>query len=250
MINKLKVFINRFLSPEAFIEVGAELRSKVIIITGASSGIGKATAELLRKKGATLVLVSRHVEKTAKMTKNKRQLILIADVVSESDCQKVVKATLEKFGRIDCLINNAGLFIDKSLEKTTLLDFKKIIDTNLIGMFNMSRLVVATMKKQKSGTIINIGSKISHNTNVAPNKVAYATSKYAVEGFSFSLNKELKTFGIRVCCLMPGTVATFVSRKGRQFMSPYDVARLVKIIIESDKIDFESIVFKSINQNI
>lgn len=250
MINKFKKLLNNLFSPEAFVETGNDLDTKVIIITGASRGIGKATAELLEKKGATLVLVSRQVEKIATTPKNKRVLTFSADVVSEIDCQKVIDTTLEKFGRIDCLINNAGAFIDKSLDKTTLSDFRKIIDTNLIGMFNMSRLVIPVMKRQKSGTIINIGSKISHNTNIAPNKVTYATSKYAVEGFSFALNKELKTFGIRVCCLMPGTVATFVSRKGRQFMSPYDVAQLVKIVVESDKIDFESIVFKSINQNI
>jgi len=106
------------------------------------------------------------------------------------------------------------------------------------------------MKKQKSGTIINIGSKISRNSKVEAKKTLYTLTKYAVEGFSFALNRELRPFGIRVVCLMPGTVNTFFSRKYKDFMSTYDVAEIVNFIIKMDQVDFESVVFKSKRQDI
>ena len=250
MINKIKSWLNTLFSPQAFLEPSEDMGLMVVIITGASKGIGKAVAELLYKKGANLVLVSRNREAAPHFPDSKRIINVSADVSSEGDCQKIIDIALEKFGKIDCLINNAGMFIDKSIDRTTSYDFRKIIDVNLISVFNMTKKAIVVMKSQNRGTIINIGSKISHNTNVSPNKVAYATSKYAVEGFSFALNKELKGTGVRVTCLMPGTTTTFLSKKGKDYLSPYEVAQMVKIIIDMKHIDFESIVFKSINQNI
>ncbi len=238
--------VRKLFFPEPYIDNGNSLKNKVVIITGARRGIGLATAQLLRKKGAKLALISRKFESK----KLDGVLYIEADISIEEECRNAISLCIKNYGKIDCLINNAGTFIDKSLDQTTLEEFKKIFENNVFGMFNMTRLIVPFMKKQKMGTIINIGSKISHNSNVTPNKVTYATSKYAVEGFSFSLNKELKKFGIRVCCLMPGTVSTFISRLSKDYLSPFEVANLIKIIIESENIDFESIVFKSVRQNI
>lgn len=223
--------------PRPFIETTDTLAGKVIIVTGGTQGIGAATVNLLQKKGAVVIPLSRSSE-------------ISVDVTDFSSCQEAVKKVIEKFGRIDVLVNNAGMFLSKSLQSTSPKEFNQVMSVNLNGVFNMSKAVVTHMKDQKSGLIINIGSKISHNTNVSPNKVTYATSKYAVEGFSFALNRELKQFGIRVTCLMPATVATFVSRQASKYLSPYDVANLIKFVIDSEHIDFESIVFKSQKQDI
>ncbi len=226
-----------FLFPKPYIETSTDLAGKVVVITGGTKGIGAATAELLSKKGATVISLSRTSE-----TK--------VDVTNYSSCEKAIKTILEQHGHIDVVINNAGVFLSKSISDTTAKEFEQLMAVNVFGVFNVSKAVIEHMKSKKHGLIINIGSKISHNTNVTPNKVAYASSKYAVEGFSFALNKELKPHGIRVTCLMPGTVATFLSRKNGDYLSPYDVAHLIKMVIESENIDFESVVFKSVNQNI
>lgn len=222
------------------------LTSKVVVITGASRGIGKAIAEVLRSQNYNLVLVSRHISES----NTANSLSLQGDITSPPDCQKVITATLKKFGRIDVLINNAGVFLNKPLEKISLPEYQTLMNTNVLGAFLMTQGVIPHMKKQRTGLIVNIGSKISHNTNVSPNKVLYATSKHAIEGFSYSLSKELKPFGIRVTCLMPGTANTFLSLRSRQFLSPARIGEIVSFIIKSPDVDFESIVFKSVRQNI
>ena len=126
----------------------------------------------------------------------------------------------------------------------------KMITLNINSIFYMCKAILPFMKNQKSGFIINIGSKVSHNTNVAPHMVPYATTKYAVEGFSFALNKELKPFGIRVSCLMPGTANTVMTLKGKEYISPYSIGKVIAMMIASVDIDFESIIIKSKLQNI
>ncbi len=228
------------------------IKNEVVIITGASRGIGKALAEVLYKNGARLVLIARggFSQANSQEFDSKRVLLIKADITRQVDIKGVIRKTLKKFEKVDVLINNAGQFIDRPLEKTSAEEYESVIATNIKGTFLMAKAVIPYMKKQRDGLIVNVGSKISRNTNVSPNKVLYATSKYAVEGFSFALNKELKPFGIRVTCLMPGTVNTFASLKSRQYLSPYDVAELILMIIKFKNIDFESIVFKSKAQNI
>lgn len=229
------------------------LKGKKIVITGASRGIGKAIAEVLLSEGATVLLVSRtkiEIKKEFHKFDLNNIYSYVANVSFEKDVSSLVKYIKTTIGSVDVIINNAGQNIDKKLEDTTLNNFDDIINTNLKGTYLVCKSILPMLKRQRSGTIINIGSKISHNTNIKPNKVLYATSKYAIEGFSYALNKELKPFGIRVICLMPGTVNTFLSRDVNNYMSVYDVASVVMMIIKLEKIDFEGVVFKSINQNI
>ncbi len=229
------------------------LTRNVILITGASRGIGKAIAEQFLQENATVVLVSRNLEdlkKTFEKHKDEQMLLLEADISQEKDVKKIIQAVIQKYGKIDLLVNNAGIFSDKPLDQTTVEEFDRMITTNIKGVFLMTKEVIPHMKKVKNGLIVNIGSKISHNTNVTPNKVLYATTKYALEGFSFALHKELKEFGIRVTCLMPGTVNTFISLKGKDYMSPSDISQIIELLFRFKHIQFESIVFKSKFQDI
>jgi len=228
-----------------------ELKGLTIVIAGASGGIGKAMAELFYEKGANLVLVSRSIDRSVfKKWDQKRVLILKADLTKESGSLAVLKATKEKFNKVDVLINSVGMFLSKPLELCTSKEFDDILSTNVKSMFLLTCAFLPTFKKQKEGFIINIGSKISRNTNVAPHKVLYAMTKYAVEGFSFSLNKELKPFGVRVTCLMPGTINTFVSLKSGMYLDVKDISLLVSQLISLKNIDFEGVVFKSIRQDL
>lgn len=250
IINLIKKIVLRqdYVSPFSL-----DLKGKKIVITGANKGIGKAIAEVLLAEGATVLLVSRskiNIKKEFKKYDLNSIYNFVADVSVEDNVLALVKDIKTIFGSIDVVVNNAGQNIDMELETTTSANFDDIINTNLKGTYLVCRSVLPILKKQKSGTIINIGSKISHNTNIKPNKVLYATSKYAIEGFSFALNKELKSFGVRVVCLMPGTVNTFLSKDLDNYMSVYDVATVVMMVIKLENIDFEGMVFKSVKQNI
>ncbi len=231
----------------------AELNGKVVLITGASKGIGSSIFEELYQSGCKVAILARNTEKLNEVLhykKSENMLIIEGDVRNFADCVNAVQETVSHFGRLDVLINNAGTFIEKPIEETTREELTKIIETNLNGVIQTSIEASRIMKKQKSGTIINIGSKISHNTNIMPNKTLYAATKYGVEGFSFALNKELKTFGCRCVCLMPGTVNTFFSVQSGNYMPPQRVAQIVAQVIKFEDIDFEGIVFKSVNQEI
>ncbi len=232
------------------------LENKVVIITGASKGLGKAISEQLILEKCKVVLLGRddvedHKQDVEELrARSKDVLYLKCDVTEFDQCHTAIKKAIVTFGKIDVLINNAGVFNEKPLELVTESELNTILDVNLKGTIQMAHACTEVFKKQKYGTIINIGSKISHNTNILPNKTLYAATKYGVEGFSFALNKELKEFGCRVICLMPGTINTFLSLSADDFLQPSRVAQLVSMIIKFDDLDFEGIVVKSIKQNI
>ncbi len=253
MLKKIKQYISKeFIFPKVEIKNSDNLSDTVVLVTGASRGIGMATVETIFKNGGNVVAVSRNINKLREAFPEEHPniLLLSADITDEVDVKKVIETTLIKFGKIDVLINNTGVNTDKPLEEASIADFENITDTNIRSIFLMCKHVVPIMKKGMDGFIVNIGSKISHNTNISPNKVLYATTKYALEGFSYALNKELKPFGIRVSCLMPGTVNTFVSLHAKEYLSSYHVAEVISTMIRLSDIDFESVVIKSKYQNI
>ena len=171
MLSKLQSWLTSYLMPRPYIESNLVLSGKVVLVTGSSRGIGLATSDLLEKRGALIVRMNSTV-----------------DIVDASAIQTFVDKAIKQHGKIDAVINCAGVFIDKQLDKTTPAEFTKVLAVNVTGSFNIAHAIVPYMKKAGKGLIINLGSKISHNTNISPNKVTYATSKYAVEGFSFALN--------------------------------------------------------------
>lgn len=225
----------------------------VILITGTGKGLGFSIAEYFVERGASVIGLARN-NSGLQALKDKNPtsdlLVLEGDISHENDIKDMQKAIFKKYPKIDVLINNAGVNIHKPLEKLTSEDFESMVQTNIKGVFLMSQMVLPSMKKRKSGFIINVGSKISHNTNVKPNNVIYATTKYAIEGLSFALNKELKKFGVRVSCLMPGTLNTFFSLKSKEFLSTDHVAEFIGYMIKHKEVDFESVVIKSVKQNI
>lgn len=230
-----------------------ELKDKTVLITGANKGVGLEIFKELNKNSCKTAVFVRNKEKFLDAIKDEQTneyIVLEGDVRNFDQCAAAVSQTIEKFSKIDVLINNAGIFVEKPLEEVKKDELDAIIETNLTGVIQMSMAVAKYIKQQKSGTIVNIGSKISHNTQVAPNKSLYAATKYGVEGFSFALNRELKEYGARCICVMPGTISTFLSTKSGNYMAPQRVAQIIEQIIKFEDVDFEGLVFKSIHQDI
>lgn len=232
------VFIARtYVSPRS-----TDLTGKIVVITGSGGAVGSAITKVLTRANAQVV-------KMGSLFSHDPASIR-ADVTSEASVKASIHSIISRYGRIDVLINNAGVFSGKTLESVSIKDFDNVLSVNVKGPFLLSKFTIPHMKKQGSGLIVNIGSKISHNTHVTPGKVVYATSKYALEGFSFALGRELRQYGIRVSCLMPGTINTFFSRQSHNYLSPYDIGEIISFMIKFDQIDFESIVIKSLHQDI
>ena len=187
------------------------LENKVIVITGAGSGIGKETALLLAKEGAKVVVADVNEkggeETTADIKKNGGEAFFAKlDVTSREQSKQMVKTTLEKYGRIDVLINNAGIVQDAFLSKMTEEQWDKVINVNLKGVFNCTQAVVDVMMNQGKGVIINTSSIVGLNGNVG--QVNYAATKAGLIGMTKTLAKELGKKGIRVNAVAPGFIAT------------------------------------------
>lgn len=181
---------------------------KVALITGASRGIGRACAQVLAERGYKVAIHYRSGEDLAKQLKEKLpgSEIFKADVSVEDDCKALVKDVKSHFGRIDLLVNNAGISIDQVLAFAKPDDFAKILDVNLKSVFMMSKLVAKQMIKQKSGRIVNLSSVIGHTGNGGQSM--YAATKGGITAFSKSIAADLAPFGILVNCIAPGFIET------------------------------------------
>ncbi len=184
------------------------LAGKVCIVTGAGSGIGRASALLFAAEGAKLVVADVD-DDAARATVEAIGAAAVAehvDVADEADAAAVVAATVERFGRIDVLFNNAGISGVGNLEETTLDAWERVMRVNARGVFVMSRAVAPTMIAQGSGSIVNMSSAIAE-TGLA-RRVSYAASKGAVLALTKSMQVDLAPHGVRVNALMPGTIMT------------------------------------------
>lgn len=192
----------------------------VAIITGASSGIGRATAIALAKRGARLSLLARSEQALAEVAEQARAdgareaHYFVGDVREEADVEHAVTATLARFGRIDILINSAGLSLNGAVDGYPLADWRTVLDTNLTGTFLTCRAVLATMKRQNGGQIINISSGAGRNG--IKEMAAYCAAKFGVVGFTESLGLEVRQHNIRVSVLLPGSVATDFARVAKR----------------------------------
>lgn len=180
-----------------------KLKKPVALVTGASSGIGKATAERLVVAGYRVYGTSRRGASSGQGPFE----ILALDVTSDASVEAAVTALLRAEGRIDLLVNNAGFSVAPAgAEESSLEQARTIFDTNFFGIVRMTRAVVPHMRRQGSGRIINIGSVLGFLP--APYMALYAATKHAVEGYSESLDHELRTRGIRVSIIEPGYTKT------------------------------------------
>jgi cyclopentanol dehydrogenase len=184
---------------------------KVALVTGAAMGMGKAHAELLAKEGAKVILTdtnAREGENVAKgiVKKNGRADFYRHDVANEADWRRVVEQVVAKDGKIDVLINNAGIFVMKLLEDTTTEDWDKIFDVNVRGIFFGTKAVLPAMKKAGGGSIINISS--IYGLVGAPMAAAYEASKGAVRLFTKACAADLAAYNIRVNSIHPGVIDT------------------------------------------
>ncbi len=189
-----------------------QLKDKVALVTGAGRGIGKAVALAYAREGAKLAICARTESEVAQSVQEVRTIKTaaegwICDVAIEESVNEFVKNVIQKFGRIDVLLNNAGVMTRPV--PTIELEVKKwdyTMAVNLRGLFLMSKAVLPTMMKLKSGSIINVSSMIGRGAY--PHFIAYATSKWGVEGFTQTLAAEVRSGGIRVNSVEPGVVAT------------------------------------------
>lgn len=189
-----------------------EMKGKVIIITGASSGIGKATALKLSKKGAKVVLSARRKDELQALKKSIEKetgeaLVVIADVTKKPDMERLVAKTLKAYGTVDAIINNAGLMPLSFVKKLKTNEWDKMVDVNIKGVLNGVAAVLPTLIKNKRGHIINISSTAAYS--YFPGGAVYCATKAAVKMFSEGLRQELApAYGIRVTSIEPGAVAT------------------------------------------
>ncbi|MDH6602909.1 3-oxoacyl-[acyl-carrier protein] reductase [Bacilli bacterium PM5-9] len=183
--------------------------SKCAIITGGVQGIGKAIANQLKNDYKLVLTYIGTLENEQELINEYGRdnvLIIKADVTNEEDCQMVINKALEFCDDIEVLVNNAGITKDNLLLKMSSDDFKKVIDVNLVGSFNMIKAVQRKMIKQKYGRIINISSVIGITGNIG--QANYAASKAGLIGLSKSVAKELASRNITVNCVAPGFIAT------------------------------------------
>lgn len=173
---------------------------KVVIITGGTSGIGLSTARALRKEGCRVYELSRREQGTD------AAVHLQADVTDEVQIQAAVNTVLEREGHIDIVINNAGFGISGAIEYTDTKDAQKQFDVNFFGMVRVNRAVLPIMHRQGYGRIINMSSVAA--PIAIPFQAYYSASKAAVRTYSMALQSEVKPYGIEVCAIMPGDVAT------------------------------------------
>ena len=187
------------------------IKGKVVVITGASSGLGEATARLLSAEGASVVLGARRVNRIQSLAdelnaKGGKALALATDVTNHEQVKNLVDAAVQKFGRIDVIINNAGIMPHSPLERLKIDDWNRTIDVNIKGVLYGIAAALPYMKQQKAGHIINVSSGAGHK--VTPNGAVYCATKHAVRALSEGLRVEVKPYNIRTTIISPGAVAT------------------------------------------
>ena len=244
------------------------ISGKIIVITGASSGMGEAVARHLAGKGAKVVAAARRAERiealVADITKSGGDAIAVpTDVTKKEDMQKLVDTAVSTYGRIDVLINNAGVMPLSPLERLKTDEWDQMIDVNLRGVLYGIAAALPYMKKQKSGHIINTASVAARL--VFPASAVYSATKFAVRALTEGLRQEVTPYNIRATILSPGAVATehldHISEKDIQTANqdyvkkvalPADAyARLVAFIIsEPEFVDINEVIFRPTAQEL
>jgi NADP-dependent 3-hydroxy acid dehydrogenase YdfG len=191
--------------------MSTNIEGKVVVITGASSGLGEAAARTLSTLGASVVLGARREDRLQALVteltgRGGRALALATDVTRYGEVTRLVDTAVTTFGRIDVILNNAGLMPHSPLERLKIDDWDQMIDVNIKGVLYGIAAVLPYMKERKSGHIINVSSVAGHK--VRPSSTVYSATKHAVRVISEGLRQEVKPYNIRTTVISPGAVTT------------------------------------------
>lgn len=231
-----------------------DIKDKVIVITGASQGIGKAAAEVLAKEGAKLVLASRSSDALYELEKKLPDSLAVStDMRKPDDVKNLIDQAMNRHGRIDILINNAGQGMYGPVESVNLDDYKKIVELNVYGPLVAMQAVIPVMRKQGGGMIMNVSSRVSKN--YFPNLGAYASTKYALNALSLTARAELANDHIIVSVMHPKMTATDFgknsagtransggsapARPAMEIDTPEQVADQIAGLIRSEEAEYE-----------
>jgi NADP-dependent 3-hydroxy acid dehydrogenase YdfG len=187
------------------------LKDRIALVTGASSGIGEATALALAEQGAKVAIAARRKERLEQLAAKlaglgAQPLLLVADLAAEAEAQRIVRETEAHYGRLDILINNAGVMYLEPVAEADLGRWRNMLELNLLSLIASTQAAVGGMRARRDGHIVNISSVAGRVAN--PNAAAYAATKFGVVGFSESLRREVYKDNIRVSVIEPGMVDT------------------------------------------
>jgi len=248
------------------IHTDSNISGKVVAITGASSGLGEATARYLAERGATVMLAARRAERLQTLVEEITRAGGLAsaratDVTDSAQVQALVDTAVEQYGRIDVMLNNAGVMPHSPLERRKIDDWNRTIDINIKGVLYGIAAALPHMQRQKAGHIINVSSVAGHK--VGTNNAVYAATKTAVRVLSEGLRQEVKLWNLRTTIISPGAVATElpnsitepdVAKSIGQFYEEYAIsadsfARAVAFAIsQPDDVDINEILFRPTRQ--
>ncbi|MFA1612451.1 SDR family oxidoreductase [Halobellus rubicundus] len=248
-------------------DFGSELDGKVAIVTGASSGIGEATAEALASRGASVVVAARREDELEELqagieSEGGDALVVPTDITNDDDIDALVDATLDEYGRIDILVNNAGIMplshiadVDRDTLQTT-------IDVNLSGLVKLTHAVVPTMLEQESGHVVNLSSVVGRF--LMENASHYNATKAGVKMFGDSLRLDVAAEGIRVATIEPGSVATELPEsiadeeikeqieelgESMRPLQPDDIARTIAFVVsQPPHVDINEVLVRPTDQ--
>lgn len=187
------------------------LKNKIAIVTGATSGIGEGIATLFAKEGASVVIVGRNEERGNKVVRNMEKsggeaFFIQADVTKEEEVAAVVTETINQYGAIDILVNNAGVVFSGSIVETDVSNWQRIYETNVTSTYLFCHSVIPYMIEKKSGSIINIASEAG--VKGLKNRAAYCAAKAAVIGLTKAMAVDHSPLGVRINAISPGTIET------------------------------------------
>ena len=244
------------------------IAGKIVVITGASSGMGAAAARHLSAQGASVALGARRVERLEALAgeitaARGKALVVQTDVTIRGQVQRLVDAAVEKFGRIDVLVNNAGIMPLSPLERLKVDEWDRMIDVNLKGVLYGIAAALPHMKAQKSGHIINLASVAGHK--LFGGSAVYSATKFGVRALSEGLRSEVKAYNIRTTIISPGAVKTElldhiteadVQQANRDYVGQVGVpadsfARVVAFAIsQPEELDINEILFRPTSQEL
>jgi NADP-dependent 3-hydroxy acid dehydrogenase YdfG len=244
------------------------VKDKVIVITGASSGMGEAAAKHLATLGATVVLGARRADKIEKLAKDIHEaggkaLAVTVDVTNLKQVKNLVDTAVQQFGRVDVILNNAGIMPLSPMDRINVEEWNTMIDVNIKGVLNGIAAVLPYMKEQKFGQIINTSSVAGHK--VFNGSAVYSATKYAVRALTEGLRMEVKSYNIRTTIVCPGAVKTELLEHiseadiqqankdyvGEVGISPDSFARVVAFAISQPKdVDINEVIFRPTAQEL